>query len=234
MSITVLFFAYLRELVGSRVQAQELPERATVDDLWSALTQKYPALAVHRPSVVCSVNQEYATGSVVLHQGDEVALLPPVSGGADEPACWITTDAIDTMAVVRQATRESDGGVVIFEGVVRNNSDGRSTSYLEYEAYPAMAIPKMEVIARDAAQRWPESRLVIVHRIGRLEIGDVSVVVVAVSPHRGDAFRACEFGIDTLKQSVPIWKKEFYTDGAVWKEGATLQGALQMPATAPE
>lgn len=219
ISVTVLCFAYLRELFGTRLFTQELPPDATLDDLWTELVNRQPSLAKHRATVVVSVNQEYAPATTRLHDGDEVALLPPVSGGNMDGDCTITEEPLDTAQISRAVARSCDGGVVTFEGIVRDNSDGRSVRFLEYEAYPAMAIARMEAIAADAAQRWPGTRLVMVHRVGRLQIGEASVVVVASSPHRREAFEACQFGIDTLKQTVPIWKKEFFADGTVWKEG---------------
>ncbi len=219
VSVSVLFFAYLRELVGARMLNVELSPGSTVDDLWAKLVSTYPDLGAHVSSVVRSVNLEYAAGMQELHDGDEVALLPPVSGGTVYPACWITDQPLDPAGITDRATRQSDGGVVTFVGVVRDNAEGQTVRFLEYEAYPEMAVPKMDEIVRTAASKWPGTRLIIVHRIGKLEIGEASVVVVASSPHRLEAFQACQYGIDTLKRSVPIWKKEYFTDGAVWKEG---------------
>lgn len=128
-------------------------------------------------------------------------------------------DPINREALVRQLRKDYDGAVITFDGVVRNNAMGKTVRYLEYEAYEPMALRQMEDIRRTAKERWPISEMAIVHRLGRMEIGESSVLIVVTSPHRRAAFEACRFGIDTLKQSVPIWKKEFYTDGEAWIEG---------------
>lgn len=128
-------------------------------------------------------------------------------------------DPINREALVRQLRKDYDGAIITFDGVVRNNAMGKTVRYLEYEAYEPMALRQMEDIRRTAKERWPISEMAIVHRLGRMEIGESSVLIVVTSPHRRAAFEACRFGIDTLKQSVPIWKKEFYTDGEAWIEG---------------
>lgn len=228
MKITVLFFASLRELAGAREMSLDLPSGASVDDAWSRLGELYPPLSSQRAHVVTAVNQEFAGPSAELRDGDEVALLPPVSGGgAPMEDCWLTDQPLNAAEIARRTERPSDGGVVTFEGIVRDNSDGRCVRYLEYEAYAAMAVPKMREIVEEAARRWPETRLVMAHRTGRMDIGDASVVVVASSPHRLEAFQACQFGIDTLKQTVPIWKKEVFLDGSAWREGV-------LPGSTPE
>lgn len=223
MRVKVLFFGQLKEIVGFGEDQAELSEGAKVEDLFERYGRRYPKLAEFRPSVVASVNQEYASWRAPLTGGDEVAFLPPVSGGQQ------TAIAGDTFALVREPIHSGriaeslkapeDGAVVVFDGIVRNQSHGRRTLYLEYEAYEPMALEKMRSIGTQMREKFPIHRVAIVHRLGRLEIGETSVVIAVSSPHRGAAFDACRFAIDTLKCSVPIWKKEYFSDGAVWSEG---------------
>ena len=167
-----------------------------------------------------SVNQEYSRPEVRLKSGDEVALLPPVSGGALKSAhCAITTEKIDTQAVLERIKRPEDGAAVVFEGVVRNHTRGRRTLYLEYEAYEPMALRKMEELGEETRLKFPIDHVGMIHRLGRLEIGETSVAIIVTSAHRRAAFEACRHAIDRLKQIVPIWKKEYFEDGGVWAEG---------------
>jgi MoaE-MoaD fusion protein len=226
MRVRVLFFGRLKDIVGKSEEQAELSEGARVEDLFERYGRSFPELAKFRASVVASVNQEFAEWRSPLTAGDEVAFLPPVSGGAipagtpvEENLCALVRRGIDTSEIVAQMKAPPDGAVVVFEGIVRNHSGGRSTLYLEYEAYEAMAIAKMRAIGSEMREKFSIRRYVMVHRLGRLEIGETSVLIVVCSAHRGAAFDACRFGIDTLKRSVPIWKKEFFRDGAVWAEG---------------
>jgi molybdopterin synthase catalytic subunit len=175
---------------------------------------------------VASVNQEFAEWRAPLASGDEVAFLPPVSGGAipagaavEENLCVLVRTAIETSEIVARLKAPPDGAVVVFEGIVRNHSGSRTTLYLEYEAYEAMALGKMREIGEEMREKFAIRRYAIVHRLGRLEIGETSVLIVVCSAHRAAAFDACRYGIDTLKRNVPIWKKEYFSDGAVWAEG---------------
>ena len=152
-----------------------------------------------------------------LSSGDEVAFLPPVSGG--NPRASIVREVINTQAVLQNVKAPEDGAAVVFEGVVRNNTRGRRTLYLDYEAYEEMALKQMEELASRAIERYGVRRVAIVHRLGRLEIGGISVLIAVASAHRGAAFDACRWIIDTLKKTVPIWKKEYFEDGAVWADG---------------
>ncbi len=150
----------------------------------------------------------------MLRDGDEVAFLPPVSGG--EGTCTLSEVPLDVASVVAKVEGPAMGGIVTFVGAVRDEARGRSIRHLEYEAYPPMAEREMEKIADEAARRWPGSRVAIAHRAGHLEVGELAVVVAAAAPHRAEAFAACRFAIDTLKETVPIWKKEVATDGEYW------------------
>ena len=226
MRVRVLFFGRLKDIVGKSEEQAELSEGARVEDLFERYGRSFPELAKFRASVVASVNQEFAEWRSPLAADDEVAFLPPVSGGAiptgnavEENLCALVRTRIETSEIVEQMKAAPDGAVVVFEGIVRNHSGGRSTLYLEYEAYEAMAIAKMRAIGSEMREKFSIRRYAMVHRLGRLEIGETSVLIVVCSAHRGAAFDACRFGIDTLKRSVPIWKKEFFRDGAVWAEG---------------
>jgi molybdopterin converting factor subunit 1 len=226
MRVRVLFFGRLKDIVGTAEEQAELSEGARVEDLFARYGRTFPELAKFRPSVAASVNQQFAEWRAVLASGDEVAFLPPVSGGAisegtaiEENLCALVRTRIETSEIVAQLKAPPDGAVVVFEGIVRNHSAGRATLYLEYEAYEAMAIAKMREIGAEMREKFSIRRYAIVHRLGRLEIGETSVLIVVCSAHRGAAFDACRFGIDTLKRNVPIWKKEFFRDGAVWAEG---------------
>src|SRR5215471_14238222 len=164
-----------------------------------------------------SVNREYAGPEARLHPDDEIALLPPVSGGTGKAS--IVRDRIPVEQVVKRIQQPEDGALVIFDGIVRNNTRGRPTRYLEYQAYEAMALDEMDGLADRAMAEFRIRDVAIVHRLGRLEIGETSVLIVVASAHRGPAFEACRWIIDTLKRRVPIWKKEYFDDGAVWADG---------------
>ena len=217
MLIRVLFFGVLKEMAGIASDSLELPKGATLADALRHYESRIPRLKELLPSVAVSVNREYAVQDVALSEGDEVALLPPVSGGA--PNASIVRDRIDTQAVLQDLKAASDGAAVVFEGIVRDNTRGRRTLYLEYEGYEPMALKTMEELVTDAKSRFKVREIVVVHRLGRLEIGETSVLIVVASAHRGPAFDACRWVIDTLKKIVPIWKKEFFEDGAVWADG---------------
>jgi MoaE-MoaD fusion protein len=176
-----------------------------------------PRLKESLAALAVAVNQEYAGPETVLKSNDEVALLPPVSGGSGKAA--IVRDPIDTQGVLEGIKRGEDGAAVVFEGVVRNQTRGRRTLYLDYEAYEEMALRQMEGLAERALKQFQIRDVALVHRLGRLEIGETSVLIVVASAHRATAFEACRWLIDTLKRTVPIWKKEYFEDGAVWADG---------------
>jgi molybdopterin synthase catalytic subunit len=169
-------------------------------------------------SAAVAVNQEYSGADTALKSDDEIALLPPVSGGSGKSAA-IVREPIDTKGVLESIKRGEDGAAVVFEGVVRNQTRGRKTLYLDYEAYEAMALRQMEGLAEQALKQFQVREVALVHRLGRLEIGETSVLIVVAAAHRAAAFDACRWLIDTLKRTVPIWKKEYFEDGAVWADG---------------
>jgi len=228
MKIGVLFFGVLKDVVGRSGETVDLPEGARVREVLFYYAREAPRFEAMAPSLAISVNQEYSEADRVLREGDEVGLLPPVSGGSAEDGqvpvevrgeVRIVRERIDTEAVVGRLKRPEDGAAVIFEGVVRDNTHGRRTLYLDYEAYEAMALKQMESLAAEARARFGVRAASIVHRLGRLEIGETSVLIVVAAAHRDAAFDACQWIIDTLKKTVPIWKKEYFEDGAVWAPG---------------
>jgi len=242
MNVRVLPFGVLKDWLGASASSIELPEGATVADLLNRLGNERTAPLLR--GIAVGVNAEYATASQVLHNGDEVALLPPVSGGApaaDEPApqrelvsVSLTHERIPIEELVAHASAPEDGAVVIFDGRVRNNSRGRTTLYLDYEGYGEMAVRQLRELGVQARARFGVHRVTIVHRLGHLEIGESSVLIVVTSGHRGQAFEACRWIIDTLKQTVPIWKRETFADGAVWAPGEPFPAALAIDASHPK
>ena len=219
--ISVLLFGQARELAGTAETSVDLPRGATVGDAVARLEAVHPALAPLDRVLLTAVNETYATRDEPVSDGDTLAVFPPVSGGEQAADLFeITRDPIDILAMRERLLRGEDGAVCIFDGVARNNTRGRRTRYLEYEGYPEMAIKTMRQLADEAHERWPTvDRIGIVHRLGRIEIGESSVVIVVTSAHRKVAFEACQFAIDRLKQIVPVWKKEYFEDGAVWVQG---------------
>ncbi len=227
MQVRILFFGMLKELFGRREESVTLPDHARLADLLIALEQRAPRLNEMLPSIAMSVNEEYAGPDAKLKHGDEIALLPPVSGGATPLChCAIVREAIDTQAILDQIKHPEDGAAVVFEGIVRDNTRGRRTLYLDYEAYETMALKQMQALAERAMADFKIRDVAIVHRLGKLEIGETSVLIVAASAHRGAAFDACRWLIDTLKRTVPIWKKEYFEDGAIWADGEAFPAEI--------
>jgi molybdopterin synthase catalytic subunit/molybdopterin converting factor small subunit len=225
MKITLKLFGSLREAVGESTIQLEFEEGARVIDVRNWLSARNTLVEELGERLAASVNLEIADSADRLHDGDEVAFLPPVAGGdgsrrdGEAPGrarCTISDAALDEAEVVARVDGPDAGGIVSFVGNVRNQARGHAIEYLEYEAYPEMAEREMEKIATEAGEKWPGTRVAIAHRVGRLAIGDAAVVVVAASAHRNEAFVACRFAIDTLKVRVPIWKREVATDGAYW------------------
>ena len=226
MHVRILPFGILKESLGSDPFAFDLPPGATVADLLASLGVRAPALETL--GIAVSVNAEYANGKHILRENDEVGLLPPVSGGAASEGAprtaesifvRLTHEPIQADALVAAAKHGEDGAVIVFDGIVRNNSRGRKTLYLDYEAYEEMATKQMNELAREALTRYGVRNVAIIHRLGRLQVGETSVLIIVSSAHRGKAYEASRFLIDTLKKSVPIWKKETFVDGAVWADG---------------
>ena len=231
MRVRVLLFGVLKDIFHRGGDVLELPEGATLREVLDRYRQESPEHANLWSALALSVNQNYASVTQILHEGDEVGLLPPVSGGSGEPVakaqasasesehCQIIIAPIATGAVLSQIKQGEDGAAIVFEGVVRNNTRGRRTLFLDYEAYQPMALQQMEGLALQALERFKVRDVRLVHRLGRLEIGETSVLIAVSSAHRAAAFDACRFLIDTLKKTVPIWKKEYFEDGVVWADG---------------
>ena len=220
IKVSALLFGQAREWVGSSNVDLTLEAPATVQDAFAILKSMHPRLAEMERSLLFAVNEEYASHSHPLSDGDRLAVLPPVSGGEtnNRDIFEITRESID-IADLRARLLEGDSGaVVIFDGVARNNTKGRPTQYLEYEGYEPMSLRTMEQIGREIHERWAINRVGIIHRLGRIDTTESSVVIVVTSAHRKIAFEACHYAIDRLKKIVPIWKKEFFEDGAVWVE----------------
>lgn len=218
MRVKVLFFGVLREITGRSEDTLEIAPQATLATVFESYAERFATLRDKRPSILFARNREFAKPDTALNENDEVAFLPPVSGGVGNYFA-IVREAIDSRALAREMQSAGDGAVVTFEGVVRNNSNGRATSYLEYEAYEDMALAEMRRIGEEIAATFAIGKIGMVHRLGRLEIGEASVAVVTAAPHRRAAFEAALAGIDRLKREVPIWKKEIFADGAEWVEG---------------
>jgi len=219
MKVQVLFFGLAHDVVGFDREEADVSPGESLADLRRHYERRFPRLNEFSDSLLVAVNQELADPSRPLREGDEIAFLPPVSGGAGDDFFRITRDPIPTHALAQQLKAPDDGAVVVFEGIVRNHSLGRRTLHLEYEAYESMAIRKMEEIGQEAKQKFGIHSIGMIHRVGRLEIGEVSVAIIVASAHRHAAFEACHYAIDRLKRIVPIWKKEYFEDGAVWAEG---------------
>ena len=216
MEVTVRLFALHRDVVGTSELRLDVAPGTTAGGLWEQITARYPRLAGATRSLMYAVNQEYADPGTELRAGDEVAFIPPVSGGRDEAfrPFVVTEQPLRSEALTRWVQTPADGAVVLFAGVARDNSDGRATEYLHYEAYAAMAEPVLAGIAGEAAERWPIGRIAVHHRTGRLEIGETAVLVAVAAPHRHGAFEAAEFIMDRIKEIAPIWKRETWTDGS--------------------
>lgn len=192
----------------------EVEDGCTVGALREQLAKKVEGFALLGDRIASSVNFELVDAEHGLAEGDEVAFLPPVAGGVG--ACTLSNEPLVESEVAARVTGPDTGGVVTFVGAVRNHARGHSIKHIEYEAYPEMVIREMEKIAAEVSRRWEGTRVAIAHRVGHLEVGDAAVIIVAASAHRAEAFEACRYTIDTLKETVPIWKKEFTTEGHYW------------------
>jgi MoaE-MoaD fusion protein len=228
MHARVLFFGMLKEIIGRSAEDAEFTEGSDLQSVFDNYAARFPRLREISRSIVVARNQEFAELATKVQEGDEIAFLPPVSGGAANEArelaingnyYAITRHAIDTHALIARLMTGAEGAVITFEGTVRNNTKGRSTLYLDYECYESMALKMMARIGEEIAGGHEIGRIAIVHRLGRMLVGETSVAVIVTSPHRRAAFAAALEGIDRLKKLVPIWKKEYFVDGEVWVEG---------------
>lgn len=212
--VTVRYFASIREAIGRREETRLISDETTAGDLVKAIVSDHPALAPLSRTSRIMVNREYADNGQVLSDGDEVALIPPVSGGSGD---FVVTDQpIDPQSLSDRVASDRAGAIATFAGTVRDNARGRDVQVLEYEAYPEAAEEVLEQIGTEIRARWDVEGVAISHRTGRLSVGEVSVAIAVSSAHRAEAFEACRHAIERIKQIVPIWKKEFYEDGETW------------------
>jgi molybdopterin synthase catalytic subunit len=224
MKINIRYFASLREITERGEETLDLAEGASVVTVREKLIVRYPALQPILQRCIGAVNRHYVDAETMLQDGDELVFIPPMGGGSNgedlmEPLIQLTHEPLNRAALVEAVSHPSVGGVVVFEGVVRNQARGKQVRYLEYDVYAEMAEQQIRTIIEEAQKRWGVERVAVAHRFGRLEIGEASVIIVVATPHRGEAFEACRYIIDTLKSTVPIWKKEVATDGEEWVEG---------------
>jgi molybdopterin synthase catalytic subunit len=230
ITVNVLFFGAARDATGTDETQMVLNLPHDSQSAFEQILTTYPALRRFGKSLLLAVNQEYAQPEREVSDGDELAVFPPVSGGSEKVANTsvcdsshdffeLTTNALDVGAVARRVVLSECGATVTLDGYAREWTRGRRTLYLVYEAYPSMVISEMERLGRQAHEKFEIAHIGIVHRTGRLDIGETSVVIAVSAPHRRAAFEACEWAIKELKRTVPIWKKEFFEDGEVWVEG---------------
>jgi MoaE-MoaD fusion protein len=228
MRVNVLFFGRLKDITGRAQDCVDLPAPSLLGGVFDHYAALHPELRAYAHSIVMARNHEFSALSTPITDGDEVAFLPPVSGGSaphreciDDAGHYfaLTRSPIDPRALAERVQRPSDGAVVTFEGVVRNNTKGRPTEFLDYECYEEMALKLMQQIGQEIAAAHAIGLLAIVHRLGRMYIGEASIVIVASAPHRKPAFDAAFEAINRVKKTVPIWKKEYFSDGEVWVEG---------------
>jgi molybdopterin converting factor subunit 1 len=215
MQIQVLYFAVFRERIGRDAEPLELADGATVAAAIDALAARHPVIAQLRGRFRIAVAHDFVDDAHVLHTGDELALIPPVAGGSDRHVL-LSPDALSLDRCIAAVSGPGMGGLVTFTGMVRGQSRGVAIDHLEYEAYPPMALREMTRLCEEIEAELAGTRLAVEHRVGRLEVGDLAVVIAAAAAHRAEAFTACRAMIDRLKDRVPIWKKEFGADGASW------------------
>ena len=214
MKVRVRVFAAVRDILGCRELTMEVPAGITAEGLLNRVAAEYPKASSALGGVRLAVNREYVEAGRLIAENDEIAIIPPVSGGTD--LFEITDQPLSLDALVRCIAQESSGAIATFLGTVRALSRGRRVQHLEYDAYPEMATAVMRQIGAEIRERWPVDEIAIQHRTGRLEIGEASVAIAVASPHRREALYACSYAIERLKEIVPIWKKEVWADGAEW------------------
>lgn len=230
MRIRLVYLGMLKETIGRQTDHIEVADGADLRQLLDVAQQTAPSIADFRSILAYSVNYEYASLDHPLREGDEVALLPPVTGGnvaVTVASAALARDVIDSAAISQEIKHPEDGAVCVFDGIVRNHTRGRQTLYLVYEAYEEMALREMARLCEAAKTQFAVREARIVHRLGRLEIGETSVFIAVAAAHRAPAMEACRFLIDNLKRTVPIWKKEYFGDGAVWADGEPFPDAIR-------
>jgi molybdopterin synthase catalytic subunit len=228
MRVRLLSFGPLKSALPPEGAWVELAGGRRVADLVRTLVHDGTFTGEAMRSAAVAVNREYADPEQVLRDGDEVAILPPVSGGSHD-LVQLVREPIDTQKIVSAVKSGGDGAVCVFDGIVRDNTRGRATLHLDYEAYEEMALKQMHALREEAKAKFGVREIAIVHRLGRLLVGETSVLIAVASAHRAAAFDACRYVIDTLKKTVPIWKREQFVDGAVWADGEPFPESLPRP-----
>lgn len=226
MKVSLHLYAGLRELLGARDLDFDVNDGATVADLQAQLAATYPAVQPFLKTLAFAIDDEFVDSDERIHEGADIALIPPVSGGAETPLVHLTHDPLEAAAprLVEAVRTDDSGAVAVFYGVARNHSEGRAVERLEYEARESMALRQMQNVVDQTKRRFPAvAEVGVWHRIGMLQIGEASLLVAVASPHRAEAFEACHWFVDRLKQVVPIWKKEHWTGGAAWVEGHPVE-----------
>ena len=229
MRVNVKLFAGLKEIVGGDLEEDFEGAAVTVSTLTDRLAQAHPKLEPYLTGLAVAVNDEYILGQdELLHDGDEVALIPPISGGADTtppstppstPHFLVTADELDPKALRDLVRTDRSGALVVFEGVVRDRHEGYEVQRIEYEAYDSMATKQLQAVAEAVLDELPVHDIAVHHRTGMVEVGEASLLVAVSAEHRAEAFAAALRVVDRVKESVPVWKHEFTPDGAVWQEG---------------
>lgn len=227
MKLSVLLFATLKDAAGQRKFALEVAEESTVADARREIAARFPALQAHLETAIIAVNREFASPEDLLHADDELALFPPVSGGAPyAEIVWLPDAPFSTDDLIRQITTPDTGAVCVFSGMVRGETSAKDggvvrTAALNYEAYEMMALEKMRQVIAEIRSQWPLVQgVAVVQRVGHLQVGENTIVIACASGHRDQGcFEAARYGIDRLKQIVPVWKQEVGTDGNTWVEG---------------
>jgi len=220
MKIRVMFFGMLKDVTGIASDPLNGPEPLTAGGVWELYADRFPNLGALKPHVRPALNHEFSNWDAPVSEGDELAFLPPVSGGSGgADLIRLVRDPIDVRALAEMVLAPAHGALVTFEGVVRDNTGGRPTEFLEYDCYEPMALRQMEELAADIRSKYAIGEIAMVHRLGKLAIGEASVVICVSAPHRKPAFEACSEAINRLKATVPIWKKEHFAGGEVWVEG---------------
>ncbi len=237
MQVYVRLFASLRESVGRDRLVVQVPEGTTVKDLVRHVEDRFPALKGAASAIYAAVNNRYVSPATVLQEEDEVSLFPPVSGGFDggQKLFEVSSDPLSVDEIVARVNQPTCGAIGTFVGVVRGITGDQETDYLEYEAHASMAETMLAQIGDEIMERWPRvEKVAIVHRVGRMAVGEISVVIAVAAPHRDDGvFEACRYAIERIKTIVPIWKKEVLSDGAYWVEGPRHSDRLPEEAETP-
>ena len=222
MTVRVLWFAYLRDVTKTPSVELSLPEGATAGDAFEDVVRRWPALEQQLFRIPMVLDGKVVDASAPLRDGSELVWLPPVGGGAGAGAVLraeLTREPLDLARLVSEVSDPSCGGIASFLGVVRDHDDGRTVTALEYDAYDALAAQQLKAVADEALARWPDARIAVQHRAGRLVVGEASVAIAVACPHRAEAFACCRHVIDRVKEAVPIWKREESPDGGRWLEG---------------